>query len=132
MDYDIRLERVPGRSLAVVGRRASLAELSRVVPEACGAVWQMLRARRIEGAGRNVAVYLDDRINLEVGVEMDRPFEAGGELLASSTPPGTVATTVHFGPYQQLGEAHQAVQHWCAAGPRDRPPLLGNLWSLAR
>ena len=28
-------------------------------------------------------------------------------------PAGTVAATTHFGPYNRLGEAHQAVIDWC-------------------
>jgi effector-binding domain-containing protein len=61
-----------------------------------------------------VAVYLDCAINVEVGVELDAPFAGHGEVVGSSLPAGTVATTVHMGPYQQLGAAHQAIRDWCA------------------
>ena len=40
MDYDIRIEQQQGRPLAVVRRRAKQAELSKVVPDACGTVWR--------------------------------------------------------------------------------------------
>ncbi len=114
MEYDIRLEQVSSRPLAVVRRRASLQELSKVIPAACGAVWNTIRANQITGAGRLVALYLDDQINLEVGVELDAPFAGSGEVVASALPAGTVATAVHFGPYDRLHEAHRAIRDWCA------------------
>ncbi len=110
---EVRIERFGGRPLAVVRRKASLQELSRVVPEACGAVWNVIRAHNIPGAGRNVAVYLDDEINLEVGVEMDAPFIPHGEVVPSTLPSGLVATATHIGPYHLLGETHEAIHRWC-------------------
>jgi hypothetical protein len=114
MEYDIRVEQQSGRPLAVVRRRASSQELSRVVPDACGTVWSVVRAQQIPGAGRHVAVYLDCEINLEVGVELDAPFAGFGEVVGSTTPAGLVATTTHYGPYGQLHEAHEAILRWCA------------------
>jgi effector-binding domain-containing protein len=116
MDYVVRIEQHDGVPLAVVRRRASLQELPKVVPEACGTVWKLIKAQQIAGAGRHVAVYLDDQINLEVGVELASPAVVSGELISSSTPAGKVATTTHFGPYQLLTDAHRAIRDWCAAG----------------
>jgi effector-binding domain-containing protein len=114
MEYDVRLEQHGGRPLAVVRRRASLQELSTVVPDACGTVWSVVRAQQIAGAGRHVALYLDDQINLEVGVELDTPFAGHGEVVGSATPAGAVATAAHFGPYNRVHEAHKAIRQWCA------------------
>ncbi len=114
MEYDVRLEQLASRPLAVVRRRAGIPELAKVVPEACGTVWNVVRAQKIAGAGRHVALYWDDVCNLEVGVELEAPFSGHGEVVGSATPGGTVATAVHFGPYQQLGEAHRAIRQWCA------------------
>lgn len=115
MEYDIRLEDHGSRPLAVVRRRASLPELGKVIPDACGLVWAAVRAQNIPGAGRHVALYWDDEFNLEVGVELDAPCAGHGEVVGSATPAGTVATAVHFGPYNRLPEAHQAIRRWCAA-----------------
>ncbi len=114
MEHDIRLEQHAGRPLAVVRRLAKQQDLSKVVPVACGAVWNVVRSHPIPGAGRHVAVYLDGQINLEVGVEITAPFGGSGEVVDSSTPAGLVATTTHYGPYGQLHAAHQAIQQWCA------------------
>lgn len=113
MIYDVRVEQHPGSPLAVVRRQARPQELSTVIPEACGTVWNTLKERNITGAGRNIALYLDDTINLEVGVELVTPLEGQGGIVASTTPAGRVAIATHFGPYARLGEAHQAIRRWC-------------------
>jgi effector-binding domain-containing protein len=110
---EVRLEQHPGIPLAVVRRRATQQQLPQVVPEACGAVWNVVRSQNIPDAGRHVAVYLDDQINLEVGVELEATFASHGEVIASTTPSGPVATTTHIGPYQLLHRAHEAIQQWC-------------------
>ena len=48
-----RLESIP---LAVIRRQVRASELSRVVPECCGLVWNQVRAQQAKG-GRHVAVY---------------------------------------------------------------------------
>lgn len=113
VEYHIRCEQLGSRPLAVVRRRARPEELSKVIPDACGVVWGIIRSRQIAGAGRHVAVYLDGQINLEVGVELDAPFAGSGEVVGSSTPAGLVATTTHYGAYGLLYEAHEAIRRWC-------------------
>jgi effector-binding domain-containing protein len=112
MNYDVRLEQVQSRPLAVVRRRATKPELARIIPEACGTVWNVVRAQKLRG-GRHVTVYFDEVWNVEIGVELDAPFAGDGEVVPSTTPAGTVATTTHLGPYQQLAAAHDAIQQWC-------------------
>jgi hypothetical protein len=127
MEHNVRLERLSSRPLAVVRRRAGQQELSKVVPNACGIVWGVVRAQQIPGAGRHVAVYLDDQINLEVGVELDTPFAGFGEVVGSATPPGLVATTTHFGPYGLLHGTHQAILQWCG---KNGHTLAGPSWEI--
>ena len=127
MECDVRLEQHGGLPLAVVRRRALPQELSRVVPDACGVVWKVIRSQQVPGAGRHVAVYLDGQINLEVGVELDAPFAGHGEVVGSTTPAGPVATATHFGPYGQLHKAHEAILSWCQANGYT---LAGPSWEV--
>jgi effector-binding domain-containing protein len=127
MEFDIRLEQLGSCPLAVVRRRATFQELAKVIPEACGAVWGVVRALKIAGAGRHVALYWDDVCHLDVGVELDAPFAGHGEVVGSATPAGTVATTTHFGPYNQLAGAHQAIREWCA---KNSYSLAGPSWEI--
>ena len=127
MEHSIRCEQLGSRPLAVVRRRARPEELSKVVPDACGVVWRVIRSQQIPGAGRHVAVYLDGQINLEVGVELEAPFGGYGEVVGSTTPAGTVATTTHFGPYGLLHEAHDAIRLWCRTNGHT---LTGPNWEI--
>lgn len=109
--------------LAVVRRRAAPGALPRLVPECCGLVWNALKSQGLRG-GRHVALYWDDAINVDIGVEMLAPFREEGELRISATPAGEVASLAHYGPYTHLGVAHAEVLAWCeahgrrVAGPR--------------
>ncbi len=127
MQYIIRLEQSSGRPLAVVHRRAQSHELSKVVPDACGTVWSVVRSQRVAGAGRHVAVYLDGQINLEVGVELDSPFAGYGEVIGSAIPSGLVVATTHYGPYGLLHEAHKAIRLWCG---NNGYTLAGRNWEI--
>ena len=112
MSYTVQLRQLESIPLAVVRRQAKQAELSRLVPECCGLVWNALRAQQVRG-GRHVAIYWDGSIRLEVGVELPVPFVETGDVVRSATPAGTVASVTHLGPYGDLGAAHQAIRDWC-------------------
>jgi len=122
----VRLEHLPSVPLAVIRRIARQAELSRVVPECCGLVWNAVRAQGAP-AGRNVAVYWDGRIRLEVGVELLGSLVEQGDVVRSATPGGLVAFVTHFGPYGALGAAHNAIREWCQANQHD---LAGPNWEI--
>jgi len=107
----VRLETVRSIPLAVIRRRVQSSMLSRVVPECCGLAWDAMRAQHAK-AGRHVALYLDDTMNVEIGVEALGPFVETDDLVRSATPAGLVATVTFFGPYDQLGAAYTAVREW--------------------
>jgi effector-binding domain-containing protein len=122
----VQLRQLPPIPVAVIRRRAKPAELSRVVPECCGLVWNALRAQQAP-AGRHVAIYLGADERLEVGVEAMGPFAEQGEVVRSATPSGPVASLTHFGPYNSLGTAHVAIREWCRS---NRYQLAGPSWEI--
>ena len=126
MTTAVRVEQLESVPVAVIRRRVSASELSRVVPECCGLVWQAVRAQQVP-AGRHVAIYWDDGIRLEVGVELHGPFVETGDVVCSATPAGVVASAAHFGPYTGLAAAHEAIQTWCRANDRQR---AGASWEI--
>jgi effector-binding domain-containing protein len=124
--YAVQVEQLSGIPLAVIRRRAKAPELARLVPECCGLVWNAVRAQQAQG-GRHVAIYWDDSIRLEVGVELAGPFAEHGDVVRSATPAGAVAWATHFGPYGGLGGAHDAVRQWCTA---NQHRLAGPRWEI--
>ncbi len=122
----IQLQQQPGVTLAVLQRQVPGPLLRRVVPECCGLAWQALQAQGLRG-GRNVALYWDDAIRLEAGVEMSAPFTERDGLVRSATPAGLVASMLHRGPYASLGQAHEALRRWCETNGLRMP---GPRWEL--
>jgi len=126
MTYAIDNRKAEPQLIACVHRRAKLGDLKTVVPQACGDSWNLVKKLGIKG-GRNVAVYLDGEINMEIGQEVAARFPSTGDLFCSSTPGGEVATTAHIGPYDQLGQAHEAIRQWAADHKRT---FAGPNWEL--
>ena len=124
--YDVQLQRLDCVPLAVIRRETHASELARAVPECCGLVWNAVRAQQVQ-AGRHVAIYWDGSIRLEVGVELYGPFAEHGEVVRSATPAGVVASATHFGPYNGLGAAHEAIRQWCKA---NNHRLAGPKWEI--
>lgn len=127
MQYAVKVARMAAAPLLVVRCRATPAELSKVVPEGCGTVWNFIRHSQVASHGRNVAVYLNGRIDLEVGVEVDANAPTSSDVFLSATPAGVVATTTHIGPYAGLGAAHQSVREWCDT---NRRRMAGPNWEI--
>jgi effector-binding domain-containing protein len=126
MTYAIDNRKVEPQLIACVHRRAKLGDLKTVVPQACGDSWNLVKKLGIKG-GRNVAVYLDGEINMEIGQEVAAPFPSTSELFCSSMPGGEVITTAHIGPYDRLGDAHRALVQWATDHQR---PLAGPNWEI--
>src|SRR4051812_38751888 len=97
-EYQVEVRQLGPCPLAVVRRRAAQAELSRVIPPACGEAWDFVRRERI-AAGRNIVVYLscsDGLLDIECGVEVREAFAApDSAVVCSVTPAGSAAVTTH-------------------------------------
>jgi effector-binding domain-containing protein len=126
MSHQIELTESKAITTAVIRSRVPAQELSRFVPAACGEVWAFIRSARLPRPGRHTALYLPDAF-VEVGAEVSAPFTGNERIHCSQLPAGPVATTVHFGPYQRLGEAHAAIREWCAGHGRQ---LSGICWEI--
>ena len=126
MSHAVQIQRLESVPLAVLRRRTISSELSRIVPECCGLVWNAVRAQQT-AAGRHVALYWEGPNRIEVGVELHGAFAERNDVVLSATPAGTVASTTHFGPYNGLGAAHDAVRRWCRMAGHS---LAGPYWEI--
>jgi effector-binding domain-containing protein len=123
---NVQLQRLNSVPLAVIRRQARAPDLPRLVPDCCGLVWNVVRAQQAK-AGRHVAIYWDDSIRVEVGVELHGPFADQGDIVRSATPSGLAASATHLGPYAGLGATHKAIREWCAA---NNHRLVGPNWEI--
>jgi len=113
MSYEIKLTNAEAIPTAVIRNRVPANELSKFVPAACGEVWSFVRSAGLPRPGRHVALYLEAGM-VEVGAEVSEPFAGNERVHYSQLPAGRVATTIHFGPYARLSEAHGEIRQWCA------------------
>lgn len=127
---------VGARETAVVAATTTWDEFPRL--------WRVLLDEVREHAdGRNVMLYRDDVPNVEVGVLVPGPFTPVGRVIRSALPAGEVVTVTHRGPYDRLGEAHEAVlrhiaEHglgttgtrWEIYGPWGERPETEIFWQL--
>src|SRR4051812_26465967 len=106
--HEIHVAQAAAIPLAVIPVHARAADLKRLIPENCGIVWNAMRAQQVR-AGRHVAIYWDDAMHVDIGVEVFTPFTDSGEVVHAATPAGIAAWTTHLGPYGGLGAAHEAI-----------------------
>ncbi len=127
MQYEIKIHSVPARQLAIVRRRLKWSELGGHLIPLLDRVYAQVRAGKVIQSGQNVFVYrhgTPDGVTVEVGVEVPDRFEDVDDVVYSSAPSGEVASTVHTGPYSDLGDAHEAVIRWC----KEHHRLHANVW----
>jgi len=127
MEHEVTVTEVEARPTAVVAASTTWQEFPALWGRLLGEVWDCLRAAGISRGCRNVMLYLDGVPNVEVGVLLDQECPPAGRVVASALPAGTAATTVHRGPFDTVGAAHEAVLDWCAAHGR-RP--TGVRWEI--
>jgi effector-binding domain-containing protein len=127
MTVHVEIRQVSADPIAVVRRRARQDQLAQAIPDACGRVWNFVRASGYADAGRHIAVYLDGEINFECGVEATPSFVSGEDVYLSATPAGLAAHAVHIGPYNRLGDTHGAILAWCA---QHNHRIAGPSWEI--
>ena len=123
MQYEIKLHAVPMRHLAIVRRRLRWSELGGHLIPLLDRVYEKVHAGEVTQSGQNVFVYKDstrDGVTVEIGVEVAGRFEDVDDVVYSNTPAGEVASTLHIGPYSDLGNAYNAVTRWCDEHHRRR------------
>jgi effector-binding domain-containing protein len=118
MSDEVRIVDVVATPLAAVrATRVDFSELGKTITASLDKVYAVLRARGVKGVGHNVVVYRmgPAPFDVAIGVQTAEPIAPEGEVIATATPAGRAATTVHWGAYDQLGRAHEAIHAWCSA-----------------
>jgi effector-binding domain-containing protein len=123
MKYEIAVETAQPGLIAAVRARVTIGEIGRAWKPALDHVWAFLKTNGELRPGHNLFLYhhpahRNDLMDVDFGVQVARRFEGQGDVRCVKTPAGEVARTVHIGPYDRLGEAHDAVHAWCAAHNR--------------
>ena len=117
MAFDALIATAKPRLLASVRRQATPQTIGTLIRTS--GVWDLMKARGIKSTGHNVVVYRDEPgrdlmhapggIPVDIGAEVEAPFESDGELSCTTTPAGRFISVLHIGPVDRLGEAYDAI-----------------------
>lgn len=124
--YEVRIETFTELPTAVIKEVAYKKNIGPTIMSATGQVYQALEVSQAPKQGANIVLYLPfttdgswtapPGIPIEVGVVLtDPPETLSPPLVRSSLPGGRVAVTTHYGRYQALDAAHEAIQQYVAA-----------------
>jgi effector-binding domain-containing protein len=118
MNYKIVVETAQAELVAAVRARITIGGIGRAWKPALDQVWAFLKKNGELRPGNNLFLYhhpghRDEPMDIDFGVQVARTFKPEGHVRCVETPAGEVAKTVHTGPYNRLGEAHDAVRVWC-------------------
>lgn len=133
MAVTVSVQTVRSRQLAAVRRQVTVGAVGAAWKPALDQVWRFLRSQPgLRTDGHNVFVYHHAvrsglPMDVDFGVEVTRSFAACGEVYPTATPAGEVASAVHFGPYDRVHAAHDAIRAWARAHKRE---FAGVSWEI--
>jgi AraC family transcriptional regulator len=119
MTYSITKKTVSAQPVLVRRFRVAPTEIPRAFGEGLESVFAHAKRHGIALTGRPFARYPEmsgGRMTIEPGMRIEASdaanAESEGEVRVDTLPGGTVASTVHEGAYQSLGQAHTAIRAW--------------------
>jgi effector-binding domain-containing protein len=133
MGIRVSIQHSSPRILAAVTRHVAIGGIGAAWGPALDQVWAFLRTQPgLRTDGHNIFLYRhparrDDPMVVDFGVEVVREFAPSGDVKPVKTPAGEVAAATHIGPYDRLGQTHDAIHAWAAAGHRS---FAGTSWEI--
>lgn len=115
MPYEIEIRTLEPQPTAVIRTSCAAAELSTALGQILPEVYAYLQQQGVTPVGPPFTRYLSvtgDRFEIEGGMPVAAPITGEGRVVPSELPGGSVAVTNHFGPYETLSQAYQAMEQW--------------------
>lgn len=114
MGYEIQLTDLSRRPTAVVRAQVAPADLTDFLGGAFEEVLAVVGRQGRSPAGPPFGRYVlhDGAFDATVGFPVDGEVAASGRVTPDELPGGTAATTLHTGPYDQVGAAYDALTAW--------------------
>jgi effector-binding domain-containing protein len=114
MDYEIELTDLAAQPAAVVHAYVEPAQLPEFFGPAFGEVLAVVGAQARAPVGPPFGRYVPrgDGFDVTAGFPVDGAVAASGRVVPDVLPGGTVATTLHTGRYDEVGDAYAATTAW--------------------
>jgi effector-binding domain-containing protein len=130
MPYQVEIRKIPEQHVMSIRTQCHVAELGAILSEILPEVWRYIRNNGGTPAGPPFTRYhgfSEDRVDIEGGLPVASPLPGEGRIIAGVLPGGSVATTVHMGPYDRLPHAHDALHEWIEA---NKKVSAGSQWEV--
>ncbi|HEX6075862.1 MAG TPA: GyrI-like domain-containing protein [Micromonosporaceae bacterium] len=114
MEYQIESRTLAEQATAVMRASLPVARVGEWLQHTYRDVAGYLDRAGVAITGPPIARYTihDDVMDLEAGFPVGQPTVAEGGVVPSSLPAGSAAVTTHYGRYEDLAAAHDAVMRW--------------------
>jgi len=115
MAYPVEVVKLQAQPALVVRTRVKLADLGAELRAILPEVFQFALAQNAGVAGMPFTRYLaafGEEIEIEAGLPVTKRVPPGGRITLIELPGGPTAVTTHFGPYERLPAAREAVKAW--------------------
>jgi effector-binding domain-containing protein len=115
MKYRITTHEIEPKLILSIRERQPMDDFSAYVGRSFGALFGHLELFGVEPAGMPMVIYHDfgpDGVDAEVCLPIAHELPISGYFQARVLPAATVAKTLHVGPYDDLGEAYDAIMAW--------------------
>jgi len=117
MPYEVEVKEIPTLHVAAVRKHTSMATVGEDISAAFAELWGTIAPKGIMPAGPPFLVMFDvideeTDGDIELCVPVAEPFEGSDGVEGHDVEAVTAATTVHRGPYDQVGPAYHTLTGW--------------------
>ncbi len=119
MPHDIEILDEPEQFVAATQVRTNLQRIGQDVGAGFGTLMQAIGQQGAIPDGPPLVIYLDEPSeehdgDVEICIPIDGPVEGSTDVYGRQLEGGPMASTVHVGPYDELGGAYEALMTWIA------------------
>ena len=118
MTYQCEIKDQAAQPTVSLRTRAAVGQLPQVLGQTFGAIMQYLGELGEQPVGMPFVAYYNmdmQNLDIEIGFPVSRPLPDRGELKCGALPVGKIATTLHFGPYDSIAPAYEALTQFVQA-----------------
>lgn len=130
MPYEFEVKTVDPRPAATIRTKTTPDQIASTMDELLPAIWGYLAEQGAQPAGPPFTIYHaygENEIDLECGMPVATPITGQGRVQAAELPGGKVVVTNHYGPYDTLMQAYNALADYLQA---DQFTTAGPPWEV--
>lgn len=115
--HEVTVKEVPAQHLATMGKHATMGTIGQDVSSGFAAVGEAVGRTGAQMVGPPFLVMFDvideeSDGDIQIAFPVAEPFAGSGDVVGEETPAMTVASTVHCGPYDEVGPAYHTLIGW--------------------